>query len=161
MIIKQNKCIYDCKNEDYYIYEFNNNCLEKCPNKTIYNNITNKCEEEIVITTTENIIAYSSENIVNDTSEDGMALPEDILLKTLQDNITNGKMNDIINNIIDTKKDHLITEGNTLYQLTTSENQQLTMDNDISTLDLRGCEDILKKKYNINDTLPLINKKDY
>ena len=161
LIIKQNKCIYDCKNEDYYIYEFNNNCLEKCPNKTIYNNITNKCEEEIVITTTENIIAYSSENIVNDTSEDGMALPEDILLKTLQDNITNGKMNDIINNIIDTKKDHLITEGNTLYQLTTSENQQLTMDNGISTLDLRGCEDILKKKYNINDTLPLINKKDY
>ena len=156
LIVKQNKCVSDCKNEDYYIYEFNNTCLEKCPDKTIYNNITNKCEEEIIITTTENIILYSSENILNDTTEDGTTILEDILLKNIQDNITNGKMNDIINNIIDTKKDQLITEGNTLYQLTTSENQQLTMDNSISTLDLRGCEDILKKKYNINDTLPLI-----
>ena len=44
IVIKENKCVHDCRN--YGLYEFNNTCLEKCPNGTIYNEFTNICNEE-------------------------------------------------------------------------------------------------------------------
>ena len=45
LIINKKKCIDDCKRDDTYQYEYNNNCYEKCPNNTyeLENNQDNKC----------------------------------------------------------------------------------------------------------------------
>ena len=50
----------------------------------------------------------------------------------------------------------MLKKENIIYQITTTENQNITTDNEISKIDLLECEDILKEKYNINKTLPLI-----
>ena len=44
LISERRECLDDCKNDDIYKYEFNNNCYEKCPNNTyISNNVDNLC----------------------------------------------------------------------------------------------------------------------
>ena len=46
LIIEKKKCIDDCKNDNEYLYEYNNNCLKECPlNKKIYEE-EKKCLEE-------------------------------------------------------------------------------------------------------------------
>ena len=39
LILERNKCIDNCKKDDYFIYEFNNTCLENGPDVTTYNNL--------------------------------------------------------------------------------------------------------------------------
>ena len=43
-----------------------------------------------------------------------------------------------------------------IYQITTTENQKDEPNNEVSTIDLLECESILKEKYDINQTTPLI-----
>ena len=163
LIIEKNKCIEDCRKDDYYIYEFNNTCLDKCPNGTIYNNITNKCEEEqifenniystILIKTT---LINSTNIILKNISEDNNLLEEDLFLVILRKKIINRELDDMIKNITINKKDYIVKKNNVIYQITTSENQILKENNEISNIDLLECENTLKEKYNINSTLPLI-----
>ena len=61
-------------------------------------------------------------------------------------------MNDIINN----KKDFVQKDNNVTYQITTTENQNNNTNNNISSINLGTCENILKDIYDINRTLPLI-----
>ena len=42
IIENKNKCIYDCRMDETYIYYYNGECLENCPENTIPNNL-NKC----------------------------------------------------------------------------------------------------------------------
>jgi hypothetical protein len=42
IIENKNKCIYDCRMDETYIYYYNGECLENCPENTISNN-SNKC----------------------------------------------------------------------------------------------------------------------
>ena len=53
-------------------------------------------------------------------------------------------------------KDLLAKENEILYQVTTSINQNIMQYNGISTIELRKCEDILRKIYNIDSNMPLI-----
>ena len=42
IIENKNKCIYDCRMNETYIYYYNGECLENFPENTISNNL-NKC----------------------------------------------------------------------------------------------------------------------
>ena len=42
IIENKSKCIYDCRMDEIYKYNYNGECLENCPNNTIPNNL-NKC----------------------------------------------------------------------------------------------------------------------
>ena len=104
------------------------------------------------------------------TYQTELAIPNSFLPST--DYLTNNEMNeedkniekfrkniyndDIINNIIENKKDFVQKEENITFQITTSENQKNETNYNISTINLGTCEDILKEKYKINKTLPLI-----
>ena len=77
LIIDKDKCIDECKNDEdnIYIYQYNDSCLNQCPNETSPENITNKCYHiEKPETYTTNIvadttnIAADSTNIVADTT---------------------------------------------------------------------------------------------
>ena len=146
LIMEKNKCIDDCRKDENNRFEYNNTCLEKCPNGTIYNNITNICEE-IEKNIDSTILYQDKENKLSN---------EDELLINFQENITSRKFDDIIKNITESKKDYLLKKDNIMYQITTSENQNINKNNEISNIDLLGCENILREKYEINETLPLI-----
>ena len=65
-------------------------------------------------------------------------------------------MDSLLTNITKKKEDILIKTNDTIYQITTTENQKNNTNKNISTIDLGECENILKDKYNINKTLSLI-----
>ena len=75
----------------------------------------------------------------------------------------NGSLDSLLSNIIENeKKDLIIKDNNTLYQITSSDNQNNNKNNNISSIILGECENILKKKYKIDNNLSLlIFKIDY
>ena len=68
----------------------------------------------------------------------------------------NGKLDNILKNITENKKDYIEEEKDMKIQLTTSENQKNNSNKNISTINLGQCEQKLKDVYGINETLPLI-----
>jgi len=88
-------------------------------------------------------------------------LNKDEIIKKIKENII--KNNSLILNVIQGNKEDLsIKEDNVLYQITTTENQNNNTYNNISTIKLGKCEDILRLKYNISNNLSfIIFKIDY
>ena len=128
-------CIKECKNDDIYKYEYNNKCYTKCPNGTFLND--------------SDLICYKENNSGDNKNE-------------INENIK--KFRDYISNYnISKNQDDIVTINNdVIYQITTSDNQKNNTNKNISTIDLGDCEKILKKEYNISESLPLlILKIDY
>ena len=79
------------------------------------------------------------------------------MIEKIRDDITNHKIDDLLSNITDGKGEDLIIENNkTIYQLTSSYNQNNKVYHNISTIKLGKCEFVLKDKYNIDYKTPLI-----
>ena len=128
LITEKNKCIDECRNDDIYSYYYNNTCLKKCPIGTISNDSSHICKE------------YDISN-------------EDRRMLTFQEEAVSG---DIIDNVTKTKKDYIRNEKDITYQVTTTENQNNNNYSNISTINFGTCENILRDKYKIDDSLPLI-----
>ena len=103
-----------------------------------------------------------SENICElDNTKDGKLNPNDIMTRNLQESITDGSLNVVIDDIIKEDKDYTISNDGIMYQITTSNNQKI-IKNNISTVDIGDCEDTLKGIYGIDKSIPLIIfKRDY
>ena len=131
LIQQKKKCIDKCKNDDIYIYEYNNICFEKCPNGT-----------NIIETL---FICFDSTNNNKDS-----------IIASFKNKIINGELDDILKNITENKIDYIQRNENIIYQITTSENQNNNKKGDISTIELGNCEKRLKHIYKIEEHLPLI-----
>ena len=81
---------------------------------------------------------------------------KDQLISNIEDDIINRRINVLIDNITKTKQDLLVKENDTIYQITTSDNQKNNEYINISSLNLGDCEDRLKQIYNIDPKLSLI-----
>ena len=69
------------------------------------------------------------------------------VVNTIRKEIINGSMNSLITNIIENeKKDLLMKEGDISYQITSSYNQNNNKYDNLSTILLGECENILKEK---------------
>ena len=68
----------------------------------------------------------------------------------------NYKIDELLDNIKKTKEDLVVKEEDTIYQITTTENQNNNKYHNISSLYLGDCEDRLKQIYNINRNSSLI-----
>ena len=80
-----------------------------------------------------------------------------ILLKDIENQITNGSIDDILLSVIgNEKKDIIIKDENILLEITSSYNQNNKQYSNISTIELGECENILKNVYNIIDNETLI-----
>ena len=177
LIRNKGKCIDKCINDDTYINEYNNECFKDCPENTINENniciennevITNKSnmneKEEKEMPFNSQNIGFSAENFflgLYNPSEQSRIKKDDVI-KNIREDIINHNLDSIISNIILERQDTLITEDNTLFQITTSANQKNNNYTNISTIHLGDCEKTLKEKYNIdeNETL-IIFKIDY
>ena len=107
--------------------------------------------------TTEIIYKFSLENLFNKSNEINIenVKIKDEIIKKIKNEIINGSLDSLIN-ITKENEDLLYKTSDTLYQITTSQNQKNNSYKNISTLNLRDCEDRLKGIYNIDKSLPLI-----
>ena len=180
LIKDKNKCINDCTKDDVYKYEYNYICYDHCPNGTnnsnyICHNIINEnfLPYQTQITTSISLLSsaflkYEDDknnisNIIlvhNETSNIHISnllidyeKEEDKKINNFRVNIFN---DNIIKDLIDNKKDYIQQDDNVTYQIATSDNQKNNTHNNISSINLGVCENILKDKYNINKNLPLI-----
>ena len=169
LIIEKNKCIEDCIKDDIYKLEFNNTCYKSCPKGTKINN-NNLCNIEC-----PEDKPYENENneCVQKCNADDFFVGNckinnnnqqtiDDMIKNIKEQL-NSTLDELIKNITDgDKKDLLIKAKEATYQLTTTENQNNNEYNNISTIKLGECENILKDEYHIdrNKSL-LIFKIDY
>ena len=121
----------------HYINKQNNECLAECKSRDFFNNICN----------------------INNNNE----YVKDDMIENIKNSIENKNMDTLIENIINgEKKDLLFKDNDTLYQVTTTENQKNSKSNNISTIILGECEKILKDIYKIDSNLSLlIFKIDY
>ena len=182
-IDKKMKCIDKCSNDDTYQFEYNNKCVESCPIEAITDNINFICKDKEVINdikTNEiiNTIQNSQHNKISDiiqnwsvenffmgvyNSEDLKDIDKDDIISNIREDIINHKIDSLLLNVSEgAQNDLLIKEEKILYQITTSDNQKNGTYNNISTINLGECEDILKDKYGLdkNQTL-IILKIDY
>ena len=166
LILDKRKCIDECKNDNIYQYEYDDKCYKKCPTETIPNN-NNICIKEIIKSRneTESILDCSAEKLFL-TKSCGTEITsnknKDQLISNIEDDIINRRIDDLIDNITKTKQDLLVKENDTIYQITTSDNQKNNDYKNISSLNLGDCEDRLKQIYHIDPKLSLlIFKIDY
>ena len=131
-----NETIHNC-NEciDNYIFfndssTYSNNCYD-------YNQIImNKSEYEIITQTQFNI------NLLSNSSFNYL----DEAIKNFQEKI----MNEFDTITIENGEDFFMSFGKMNYALTTTKNQKMHMNDNITTIDLGECEIKLKEKYNIS-----------
>ena len=86
---------------------------------------------------------------------------KDKIINDIEENIQNGNIN-LTNLLEGDKNDLILKESDTIYQITSTENQKENEYEDISTIQLGQCENILRGIYKIDSSLPLIIfKTDY
>ena len=82
---------------------------------------------------------------------------KDNMINNIVDNIISGNLNDLLDDIASGEtKDFYIKEDDVIFQITTTENQDNDEYNNVSTIHLGKCEDILKQRYGIDPNASLI-----
>ena len=167
LIKQKNKCIDECKNDNIFIYEYNNICFDQI--------------QDISSIITENLTNYITDRFTNLETESEKNIGEikyqcsndDILtvICFFEDINNNSEIYNIIENQIiyeyskENKKSQIIKGVNDIiYQITTDKNElELIMGNislidnyNLSIIDLGECEIILRDEYNISDEDSLI-----
>ena len=148
----QNKeCVYECS-DSIYNFEYNDICYNSCPKGThSLDNNNNLCEKCNPLT----FFNKSCQININDLYEESEIIKE-IRDELLYDTSDNPFYTLIFNTINKEKQDLIIEEENTVYQLTSSDNQNNNEYNNYSVILLGDCEKKLKEYYNINDNRTLI-----
>ena len=175
IIKEKNICIQDCFNDDTFKIEYKNICYKSCPNNTHASFDNHTCINDNFLVETDiltNQIYIPKENgsIINDIIPNwdindffNGAYQINNNNSTIKDKIANNIKNDIVNGNINLtnlvkgeQKDLIFSDNNTLFQITTTNNQNNEEYNDISTIQLGECETILRDIYKIDKDLPLI-----
>ena len=172
LIIDKNKCIDECKNDEdnIYIYQYNDTCLNKCPNETIPENITNICyyvEKSEIYTTN---IAVDTKAIYNYDSNIGIYIIKNIINNSEIYNIITDEILSSYSPEIGKSQTIKGDSDNIIYQITTNKidldflnNTNLSINNyNVSIIDLGECETNLRNEYNIseNDSLIFIKQQN-
>ena len=122
----------ECEEDSLYINKITKECLNECSVIDFFNNIC---------------------GLRDNNNKKAI----DYLIKMIEKSIESGKLNSLIFKVINgSSKDLLIKESKISYQITTSKNQKNNKYENISTISLGECEDILRKIYNIDKSLSLI-----
>jgi len=119
-----------------------------------------KEEPTINITINCDIEEFFNKNEKCQINITNMTQYKEIMTNKIRDDLTNGNMNDLISDVIGNNKDLMTKENNIVYQITSSDNQNINEYNNISTIQLGKCEEKLRQTYHIYDTPLLIFKID-
>jgi len=108
--------------------------------------ITNKIEiDEKIYDLLNKIINEKTDNNIN-------------FIENIQKLFLNDSINNILDNIVNGDKDIIISNNETIMQITSTDNQRNNKNHNISTINLGVCEEILKNSYNIahNESLLIL-----
>ena len=146
LIKEKYKCIDYCSNDTEYIYEYNNICYKNCPNGTHISSINEYlCEDDIDNNKKVKIVELFS----NDFPLNNNNITKDDIENDIREEIKNGNLNELINQLVNNEREDLIFENNNIkYEITTTDNYNEYKN--ISIIKLGECENILKKHYNIS-----------
>ena len=114
-----------------------------------------KEEPTINITINCDIEEFFNKNEKCQINITNMTQYKEIITNKIRDDLTNGNMNDLISDVIGNNKDFLTKENNIVYQITSSDNQNINEYSNISTIQLGKCEEKLRQTNHIYD-IPLI-----
>ena len=169
IIYNNRNCITECSLDENYKYEFKNFCFGQCPEGShsskenlylceidVYECIENypylyiddnKCEKDCnCIDFFKDICTINNVNVES----------ENIIISNIINGISEGLIDQLLEQVINRQKNDIIKiVNNTLYQITSSFNQNNKNYQNISSIKLDQCENILKEKYNLfpNDNL--------
>ena len=163
-------CTDNCLSNENYQYEFEYFCYDKCPlgthsskeNKYICEEDPHKCIENYQFVDIEKNVC-----VEDCTAEDFFferctinlhnSQSQNILIKNIKEGIKTGQLNILLHDVINGKKEDLIKqEGDTLYQITTSYNQNNKNYENMSLIKLGECENIIKDHYGLSKKETLI-----
>ncbi len=125
-----NITLEDCPENFPYLLKDEKKCVNSCNTSDLFN-------EECMINN-QNILL--KENISND----------------IRNSITSNKISSLLDKVLNNSQDLLIDYKNIKYQITSTFNQINNEYNNISTINLGKCENILKNVYNISEDDPLL-----
>ena len=163
-------CTDNCLSNENYQYEFDYFCYNKCPigthsskdNKFICEEDPHKCIENYQFVNIEENVCVedcSSEDFflgkcaLNLHNKQGQG----ILIKNIIEGIKIGQLDSLLDDVLkDQKEDIMKQESDTLYQLTTSYNQNHKNNENISLVKLGECENIIKDQYGLSKEETLI-----
>ena len=175
LIKEKRKCIDDCKNDELYKYEYDNICYIECPLGTINNETNNICFNETYITyLNETNIPYTFETYISSRNEINFTDFNEINNSNFKETLIKSSFNYIeennypettniilpfssIINLKETNEADNITHHtiSTQDQTTTSKNFSADINN-LTFIDLNGCEEVLREEYKINENESLI-----
>ena len=175
---KSHNCL-ECNSDFYFRINFNNyiNCYKSCEyyyyfdndNKYYYCTINSSCPKEYskLLKDKNECIKYDFKNIINN-----IIIPNKNETKIKDKNEEINYYNSILKNIenvftdenydtsnLDKGEDEVIETEKMTITFTTIQNQKNNINNNITTIDLGICEEILRKSYNISENETLYMKK--
>ena len=99
----------------------------------------------------ENILNFKNNDNNNDIKNN-----QEEVIKKIKEIFSSGGINTQLDKIVNGDEDIVISNGETLIQITSTDNQNNNKNHNISSIKLGECEDILKDKYNINKNSSLL-----
>ena len=169
IIYNNRACVHNCLDDDDNKYEYDDFCYDECPETTHSDkndpfsckvNVFNCIEEYPFLIIDDN---KCSDNCNSKNFFDNICKinnfninSESIMIENIITDIQEGFLDELLIKVINEEKEDIIKkEGNILYQITSSFNQNNKNYIDISTVKLGLCENILKEAYSIaqNETL--------
>ena len=169
-------CLDTCFSEQKYKYEFKDYCYDKCPKGTYpMENNTNYCDyyefecfEDypfLIIEDNSCSEECNCKDFFNDICKinNNNIKSQSILISNIIKGIEDRLIDELILETFNEENDIIKIENNTLYQITSSFNQNNKNYQNISSIDLSECENYLKGKYDIleNETLIIFKTEKY
>ena len=164
-IIKEKEiCVFDCSIDSQYKFEFRKECYQDCPEGTYLSIENNKC----IIICEENQPFEINENCVSNCSTldffNGICTinnqninAKEYMVNAISNEIIDGSADELLSKVNKDKKDYFVKNNYTeIYHLTSTYNQKNNDYNNVSTIDIGECEEILKEKYGINSNETLM-----
>ena len=148
-VLNNYNCLNKCGN--YYYFDIPKNdyvCIEKCPDNLQYitkdNICVNNCNMDEIFRNNCGIIRINEDM-------------KDVIIDKIRGDLLNGTMDDLISKIVEEKKEDLIlADKDIIYQITSSYNQNLNLNNDLANVQIGECETILRNHYNMSENDSLI-----
>ena len=170
IIYDTRECKVSCSLDEVYSFEYNDICYDKCPkgthsskdNKNICKiNVYDCIEKYPFLIIDDNKCAdncnckdfFYDECTINNIN----FYSESILIENIIKGIQEGLIDDLLERVINEEKEDIIKIVNeTLYQITSSFNQNNKDYTNMATVKLGACEKALKEAYNISENETLI-----
>ena len=164
-IEQEKKCVKKCEGE--FKYEFKKKCYKNCPSDSFPSKDDEffceiKCKYKefpyLKLDTQECISNCSIKDMINQIckksyKDDNETKQEDISTQII-DNILNGNLDDILQDIVTNDKEIIIKEENEVHQISTLSSQG--GNKNVSSINFGECESILRNKSNISSDEELI-----